>query len=126
MRVLIIDEVAKERINQVIGHAEDNVFSFDDLLDIYNKQATSAGDMTAYTTYLHRGYKVVYSLEMQPMGKCRHLSVSVDKAGKLPSIDAVELIMKEFGFRGSIEDCNVSMEEFAPNHQAVNVIEVIK
>ena len=38
MRPLIIDEEATAKIKAMVAHAEANIFTMDDLLDIFNKQ----------------------------------------------------------------------------------------
>jgi hypothetical protein len=70
------------------------------------------------------GYRASISFEHQPDGLARHLSVSVDTPGRVPTPEAVEMIAKVFGFRmqgiGS-----VWLEEFDPGHHAVNVVEFV-
>lgn len=126
MRPLLIDNEAKAKIECVMKYAEMNPFSMDEMLDIYNKELSPAGDMDGFAVNLYRGFKVVYSIEKQPSGKFKHISISVDKEGKLPSIESAQLIISEFGFTGNISGgtCDkVAMETFAPNHQAINIWE---
>ena len=44
MRVVIIDDNVKRRIQEVKAFAEANPYTFDDLLDMMNKQKPKAGD----------------------------------------------------------------------------------
>ena len=72
------------------------------------------------------GYRCVYSEEFQPKGLSRHLSVSVERPGKLPSIEAVAMIELAFGFESKdiyAGNCCVFLEEA---QRAVNVIEIIE
>lgn len=65
------------------------------------------------------GYRCALSFEMQPPGMCKHLSISVDAKGKLPSREAVDMIAKEFGCETIL---TMWLEEFAPGHDAVNLV----
>jgi hypothetical protein len=95
-------------------------------LDIVNKQAPPPGDNKNFVVEIPVGYRVVYTIEDQPAGKVRHLSVSVDKAGKVPSITAVQEIMRMIGFKGELNECKVDFERFSENQDAINVLEVIR
>lgn len=125
LRPLIIDEDARNKFRKVIEHAEANVFTMDDLLDIYNKQGTIAGDMKEFTCILPFGYRIVYSIEEQNPSKVRHLSISVNEDDKLPNELAVKEIIKEFGFTNELENCLLRLEPIGPNRQAINIIEII-
>ncbi len=69
------------------------------------------------------GYRASFSFEEQPAGILRHLSVSVSTPGKLPSLEAFQIIAEEFGFTKD-GDGTTWMEEFAPGHHAVNILQV--
>jgi len=74
---------------------------------------------------LPRGYRVAISFEAQPSGLCRHLSVSIDRPGKLPSVEAVKMIAEAFGFpRFPPDPGHIWLEEFDPGHEAVNVVQL--
>lgn len=66
------------------------------------------------------GYRAAISFEEQPVGMCRHLSVSVDKPGALPSPEAFDMIAKEFGCAHPM--CAPWIEEFEPGHSAINIV----
>jgi hypothetical protein len=66
------------------------------------------------------GYLAAISFEEQPIGLCRHLSISVDKPGALPNPAAVEMIMKEFGCDHLL--AAPWIEEFEPGHEAINIV----
>src|SRR4030095_10925302 len=44
------------------------------------------------------GFMAMFSFEDQPAGLVRHLSISVDRPGKLPRPEFVAMIAREFGF----------------------------
>ena len=64
----------------------------------------------------------VFSIEAQPIGLVRHLSVSLISTNAYPNILAVELLGKEFGLRFNETEKSTTIwtEEHA---QAVNVAE---
>jgi len=66
------------------------------------------------------GFRAAISFEEQPVGLCRHLSISVDKPGALPNPAAVGMIAKEFGCEHAV--AAPWIEEFEPGHEAVNII----
>jgi hypothetical protein len=132
MRALLIDEITRKKIADVIRYAEENVYSMDDLLDMINGQLRPPGDDVFRVIVIPIGYRTVYSLEDQASGMCRHISISVPNSGKLPSIPAVQMIIKEFGFKNDLvipSDINVpikiDVEELGDNHQAISIIEKI-
>lgn len=82
------------------------------------------GGFKDLTIGIPHGYAITFSVEQQPSGAyCRHLSVAIDRHGKLPSIEAMKLLMQEFGFINDLDRCPVWREEFAPGHEAFNIIE---
>lgn len=117
MGVLIIDREAKQRIAKLKTYAESNELSFDDLLDISNDPSKAAGYTKENNILLDEGYRVVFTIEEQPKFKAKHISISLNE--KHPPLEAVELILREFGF-GDIMDCYVYLEE-----NAVNIIEPV-
>lgn len=68
------------------------------------------------------GYRAAFSFENQPVGLVRHLSVSVDRPGFMPSVAAFYAIAEAFGFRHDARG-QTWLEEFAPGHHAVNLLQ---
>lgn len=128
MRPLVIDAGAKRRITDVICYAEENRITKSEMMEIIENggpegDSTAVGDDGNRCCYIDHGFKVVYSIEEQPIGWCHHLSVSVAALDKLPNIAAVARIMSEFGIKASMEDCHVYIEKSTP--ESVNVISKI-
>ena len=76
------------------------------------------------------GFRVAISFEEQPVGLCRHISISVETSpqGKLPHMEAVKAIAEAFGI-DIAKDYNSAttstwVEEFAPGEFAINVLRV--
>jgi hypothetical protein len=125
MRPLLIDDSVKEAAAKVVQFAEQHVLSVDDLLDTVNGELPSVGDQEGYTCHIPVGYRAVFSIENQGTFHVRHLSVSVDRAGKLPHPDAVQEIMGLFGFTNKLRNCMVKVEYLEDAGQAINVWEKI-
>jgi hypothetical protein len=72
-------------------------------------------------------HRIAFSFEHQPIGLCRHLSVSVPMPGRAPLPEVVAIIAKEFGFSEFPPSLGrVWLEEFEPGHMAVNVVELVE
>lgn len=125
---LVIDNEVRKEIERVRKHAEKNVYTLDDLLDMKNGQLGPPGNDPNFTCHIPMGFKVVFSIEHQPGGKMRHMSMS-SGPGRLPSQQAVEMVMHEFGFKAPtiLDLYNVSIEEEIPGktYAAVNVLELV-
>lgn len=121
MSVLIIDEEAKARIREVKEYAERNHFSIDDLLDIKNGTQEPPADNAFFSCCIMVGYRVVYTIMNQPaVGLVRHMSISRNE--QLPPVEAVKMLMEEFGFEITLEECYSYIED-TPTGKAINVIE---
>ena len=123
MRPLVIDEAARRRITDVLCFAEENRITKSELMEIIETNGPAVGDDENRCCYLDHGFKIVYSIEEQPVGWCHHISVSVAAIDKLPNVEAVSLIMSEFGITAKMEDCHIYIEKSTP--ESVNVISKI-
>lgn len=121
MRPLVIDEEAKIKLQTLKEFAERNPLSVDDLLDIHNKSEPPVGDREGFSCEIPFGFRIVFSVEPQPKGPARHLSISVDAPNRMPNPVAVQLLMQELGFDKELEECYVYFED----KNAVNIIEYI-
>jgi hypothetical protein len=126
MRALVIDEAAKAKVATMVEYAEQHPFSMDDLLDIHNKQLDPAGYRPGHCVHLDHGFRIVYCIENQVVGRIRHLSVCVDADHALPNPAMVKVIMELIGFKNELERCEVKMEDTSPVRKAVNILEIIK
>lgn len=128
MSVLVLDPPAKSEIQKVISFAEGNRIDLYEMKKIRDGLRRPVGDFPEYVCFLSDNYRVVYCIEEQPLGWCRHISVSIGQK-KLPSIPAVELIMDEFGFVPNIQGCvNVWLEEdvTTPTGDKVTAVNVLQ
>ena len=121
MRVLVIGNDEKEMIKKVVEYSKLYPITREQLL----QKTITVGDIKEYTCSIPMGFKVVFSFENQPTGWFRHISISVPDKNRLPSPQAVSMIIEEFGFPKDITDQdNVWIEtQSVPN--AINVIKKI-
>lgn len=101
-RLLIIDKTAQDKIKQVIEYANNHPITLTEIKQGIAGFKKAVGDTTPQLVLnLADGFRVVYSVESQPSGLCRHLSVSVKGLG-YPNPGHCNAILKEFGFTNQI------------------------
>lgn len=82
--------------------------------------------MSRLTITLPIGYRVTYSNEEQAAGMCHHLSVSVDRPGLLPSIEAVQMILDGFAMLPVEFADRMWIEQIDDARRAINVVQLIR
>jgi len=118
VRILTIGDEEKQSIQKVIDFAKLHPVSLKQLTE----KSIVVGNIAEYVCKIPDGFRIVFSFENQPVGWCRHISISVPDKTKLPSQPAVEMIVSEFGFPERITDQdNVWIETEVVPH-AINVI----
>lgn len=73
-------------------------------------------------------YRASVSFEQQLSGLFRHLSVSSHRVGFVPGPEVMEMIAPLYGFRKFPplpDEGTIWLEEFDPQHFAVNVVEIV-
>lgn len=123
MRPLAIGEKEKKAIKQLIEYARTHPYSREKLQLIVDGMEQAPGDIKPYSISLPVGFKVVFTIEDQPMGICKHLSVSVDDPKKLPSPEAINMIAEEFGFVGTVENMEYGTVFLEEESNAINIIQ---
>lgn len=112
----------------MVEYAEQHRISLHDLFVILGRQGV-VGEDPQRRCIVPVGFRCVFSIEQQPdpVGWCRHLSVSVPEAGRAPNFEAIYLLATGlFGFRPfTTRDPNTMFltEPIGPNHIAVNVLQ---
>lgn len=104
-------------IEQLKEYADKNRVSKPFLVALHNalqkgEQVTAFGDNPEYSTFVDVGnqaYRVVFTIEEQPIGWCNHISISLNKSF-LPYETAVEEIIKKFGMK-PLEESHFYIEE---------------
>lgn len=131
MTPLLIGAKQKQAIRAVCALAEANPI---DMLQRIEQLQTEVGkiahmaQMTGQTIELPTAFLVTYSVELgHPAGKCRHLSVSIEREGRVPSPEGVWIIAQEFGFTGQIKDCaRIWLEKVEGGGDAVNLLQAVE
>lgn len=113
MRPLVIGNNEKERLKQVKEYAETHPFSVDDILDMMNRELGGAGTDPNHQCIIPFDYQVIFTVENQPHGTVRHLSMSVPGRGRFPNPHACQMVMDELGFLNKIDGgkCEVKVIE---------------
>src|SRR5690348_18237533 len=106
---LVIDEEVKSQIKACVELAEANPIDMPALMECIKTvegKAHHMAQMTRQTVKIPIAYMVTFSIEYgHPCGPCRHMSMSVQRAGRLPNEIGLWMIATEFGFWGTLQDC---------------------
>jgi hypothetical protein len=134
MSVLIIGDAERLQIAKLKAEASANPVRFEvvrqgavgdtAVLHLKDRKPGIERPPSAHMTFPGGHYRAAYSVEEQPVGFCAHLSISVARKGKMPSLEAVQMIAEEFGM--AFPSDKVWSEEFEPGQYAVNLLCVIE
>lgn len=101
---LVINGLARANIRDLIAYAEAHPVSRRQLARVVELVDPPVGADPLHSVAVPVGFQCTYSVEEQPAGLSRHLSVSVETPGRWPSPEAMALIMAEFGFTRAFVD----------------------
>ena len=96
VRVLEISSETKKDAAMVIEYAKEHRYSKAMCKLINSGDLPPAGDDPNFLLYIHDGYRVIYSIEEQPLGWFHHISISVEVEGNYPNEEAVQIILELF------------------------------
>jgi hypothetical protein len=129
MTALIIGTEEKAALEKLRELASSNPIDMPKLVESIKTPEGKAAHrrmMTAQTVDLPVAFKVTYSIETgHPIGTCRHMSLSVQKKGRVPNQQAVEMVMAELGYYGTIADCIPWIEDLQGHGKAINVLQPV-
>lgn len=77
------------------------------------------------TLTLPLGWKVTLTIEEQPFGLARHMSLSSPALGRAPGPEAIVWTMEALGFVRPLQGCMVYMEQYRDKRYAINVMEPV-
>ena len=127
---LLLDNNVRQSIRELVALAHANPVQIADLgilLSTPEGKAHHMALMSRQTITIPFAYLVTFSIEVgQPTGTCRHMSMSVQRDGRLPNEHAVWMIAQEFGFWGTLVQCSVWLEKLQGHGQAINIIQPIE
>jgi len=126
---MFIDAEVRERIQNLIVLAMAHpvqMVGLTEQLQIPEVKARHMAQMTAQTIPIPLAFMVTFSIEHgHPCGTCRHMSMSVQREGRVPNEQAVWWVAQEFGFWGSLTRCTIWLEQLRGYGQAVNVLQPV-
>jgi len=123
MRILQIDHNTREDIAKVLKYADEHRYSEAMMKLVMAGDIKPAGDDPGFLVHIHDGYRVIYSLEEQPLGWCSHISISVDRSKKYPHEMAVQEILGAFGMKKDFNECiKIWMDE---GTESINILQVV-
>lgn len=126
---VMLDGYTNSLVQDLKKYAEENPITEEHILEMKKGKRLPVGDLEEYVVD-GPGFRMVYSVEQQPMGPCRHLSVSAKSHALVPHPDLVDHIMGLLGFdselqsRGKVTQLTVWQEK-TPFGPAINVLEPI-
>jgi hypothetical protein len=129
---LVIDDEVRSQIKACVELAEANPVDMPRMMvEIINpvKKEHHSAQMTRQSVKIPFAYLVTFSIEHgHPCGPCRHMSMSVQREGRVPNPIAVWMIAKEFGFWGDRVECcdGMWMEDLVGHGKAINLVQRIK
>lgn len=95
LRALYIDDQIVAAAEKVKAYAIEHRETLRQIQERMSTNAPGPGNNLEHVLLIPAGYKVVYSIEQQPVGWCQHISVSVDTHGLWPSEHAVSEILEK-------------------------------
>lgn len=117
-RPLIIGNKERSAIKNLIRYAENNKLTIKDMKLLMQGIVAPPGDNPNFSVMLPVQFRVVFTIEQHPGGWFKHLSISVPDRGRWPSIEAVDMISKEFGI-DDLKDEHIYPEKEV---EAINVV----
>lgn len=127
MEALIIGQKQREQIAELRAVAAATVIDPAAAQQTANADKAAFRDMMAmHSIVLPVGYCVTYSHENQPFGSARHISISVDRSRKMPSLQAVEMILASFDMAPLMKSLSVWIENIDPTTKTINVLQSLE
>lgn len=91
-----------EEIQRIIDYAEEHTMSLAHLESIMaGRSKESPGEDAGHVLEADNGLRIVYTIEEQPIGWCRHASMSFNLTGEIPK-DQCNAILADLGFDSDI------------------------
>lgn len=125
----MIDDEAAAKLRALKETAEAHPFTEQDMRAIMDRMRAGHFEPdprnAAQTIELPFGYTVTFTIEWQPMGLCRHVSMASPRAGRMPIEMAMQMLIPYLGFQHGA-DRQSWPEVLSDDRIAHNIIEVIQ
>ena len=129
MTVLVLSHDTNVELAELLAAAAANPVDMKVLTEAMKHVAGKAAhkmQMTRQTIEIPIGFMVTFSIETgHPGGTARHMSMSIDKHGRIPNEHALWIVAERLGFVGDLNDCVMWVEDLEGHGAAVNVVQVI-
>ncbi|MGA3170331.1 MAG: hypothetical protein ABSE62_04900 [Chthoniobacteraceae bacterium] len=125
-RPIIINAEVTAAIREVAEYADAHRFSIQDLFKM-KQTGQRIGDDPHYRTVVPYGFICCFSVEEQPFGLCRHISISINEDGTDRGVNTIGawMICEAFGFWGSLDDCvQVEIENLPDGRPCVHLMQL--
>jgi hypothetical protein len=127
---LLIDQEERVLLQQLAQYALTHPFDVRAAVELCKTPeglAQHKRNLDAYTVFIPTAFLVTFTIEEQPMGQVRHLSMSSKVPGRSPNPFGVWMVAQELGFWGpGIEACDhLYPEELPDNRRAINLIQLV-
>jgi hypothetical protein len=120
------ERIALQRIRALANERPVDMLTLPALLLTSDGKTEHRERMTEQTVDIPAAYTVTFSMELHhPHGTMRHMSMSVQREGRVPNGVAVWMVALELGFTGSLNECTVWLENLKGHGRAVNVVQYV-
>ena len=121
MRALIIGPAEREKLQELDRRARARIV--DAKAAVEDSPEAQRRSNQAQTIDLPVGFAVTLTYEHQPAGLFRHVSVSVDRPRKMPTPEAVDMILASLGMQPITHSARVWIETISPTLSAINLLQ---
>lgn len=125
MSALLIGQAERDKIEALKALAADPLDATEMIQLAKSDPLAFTKMMMGFTIELPSGFMVTYSLEKQPIGLVRHISVSVRRPGMMPHPAAVSMILEAFDMRPIEKSDRIWIEEVDADTKAVNLLQFV-
>lgn len=121
---LVINDDTRAQMREVVSRAEAEPVTLEQVRQLQAGELLPNSVNEGKTLDIPMGFHVVYTHEEQEHGYLRHMSMSITAFhGRVPSPQAVQMVMEEMGFINPLEQCLWWQEDCGGERMAINVVE---
>lgn len=124
MRPLFITPDVVTAIERVKAYADAHRFSLHDICHLMGHPEKAPGHTPGFVVEIPRGFRCCFTIEQQPDGWMRHLSISVMMKERVPTEAAVMTLLPLFGFKRPLRECVVHLMQ--ESVASINVLELLE
>lgn len=112
MSVHLFNESIRREIKRVVEYANNNVYDVDDIIDMGINRKKVPGAMPEHLVRGPLGQWICYYIVDHPeLRQCHYFSILPDTTGKLPDMQTLDYILKEYGANGTLLEEHIIVDE---------------